>query len=922
MTAAYSEFIESVASVVVQTAARQFLAKLRVRRLREKRYASRKSPTTRGTLAKSVAARTVAARMKANTSRQHSNVVKVDMFTLAAIRIQAAYRGWYARDCIAIDKYCATIIQKNFRRKTASNWFATCVHGVVKIQSAFRAYEVRKSLTEHNHGSSDIIYNMAATVIQAQWRCFKCEMDFLRVYEDILLVQSVARGWITRFRVRSWMRKHNVQSSRSLKQSDSSSRKKTLSSHAYKLPHGYHNHTAFMKQSLPSPVRKDHSMKSQQQRRESAHAEPNLTRHLDISIDSSEDGLIEIYHNNVQEQKYSNDATGEQSKTQPRARDAAPFDEGGGDQGNTWAGRGAKFGIKGRMSALEQARGRVVSSSSHDETISHGKASASHSIARDGHAFVPAKSVQPGLRNSTSFDAIAKQPATVGRQPQAESFGKTGGKVVDSRPGGGNNIPAQAEIDATHLATASSVLAGWRSREKRGSNFKPATNQNSPARGNETNSVRPEVEYSGSFDLVSRTAAAPPASQVQSIGTESAALSKPQPDYARAESEQKEDATASNIHTAWRNREKNGGSFGPRDTSASVIPSTRNSNSTTSGNETNLERPVVAYSGSFDLAAKKQTKATASEVRSVGTNDVTLSDPNPDLDCVSSEQKEHATASNVLAGWRNREKKGSSFDQSDTPVDINNPSPGSIKKPAWLAKLEEKGKGHVPGGALEQPAKVKPSWQKNRSGLSLSKSQDESHFPSQQADNSTQDKSFGTQLRSMGHELQDEKKEDVAVSSSVTALPADQTQYQQPDRPSSSSDAIQPERSTGLDDSGPAKVSPVNISEQAVQKRDSIEPSQTSVDPLKSKSTTHMKMRTKRSSSEQQRIDGMHQKFIRAGLMGRAEKEKISFASMTSAEYEGQKMEQGGDYEPTASDLIHAWKGVNQTQPEMRGKLF
>jgi len=60
------------------------------------------------------------------------------------------------------------------------------------------------------------VYDIAAIMIQTQWRSFVCEMNFLRTYEDILVVQSVVRGWVTRRRIRSWLRANNIRTSRRL----------------------------------------------------------------------------------------------------------------------------------------------------------------------------------------------------------------------------------------------------------------------------------------------------------------------------------------------------------------------------------------------------------------------------------------------------------------------------------------------------------------------------------------------------------------------------------------------------------------------------------------------------------------------------------------------------------------------------------
>jgi hypothetical protein len=90
-------------------------------------------------------------------------------------------------------------------------------------------------------------------------------------------------------------------------------------------------------------------------------------------------------------------------------------------------------------------------------------------------------------------------------------------------------------------------------------------------------------------------------------------------------------------------------------------------------------------------------------------------------------------------------------------------------------------------------------------------------------------------------------------------------------------------------------------------------------DPLKSNSPVHLEMRSRRSESEQLRVDAMHHIFLRTGLIGRREKETISFAHTSSAQYQANH---DNDFRPAARDLIHAWKDSDQTQPVMTGKLF
>jgi myosin heavy subunit len=273
---AYAEFIEVVASVVVQTAARQLLARIRVRKMRESQLGeSQKQRNAEYRQPQSLSSAPPTRQGKPpNADRDMSKL----MFDLAAIRIQAAFRGWWARDCITVDNYCACIIQKNYRthrcwetyllncyrivkvqsvvrRKLAHDRAGTLLYCIVVIQAAFRGYFVRKRMGPQR--SRILSPDKAATIIQSQWRSFSSEMNFLRSYEDVLVVQSIARGWITRRLIRSWLKAHNIQtSSRLLGQPTHLQRS---SSYSYDLPRSFSNHTEFIRNRLPVSGRPPHA---------------------------------------------------------------------------------------------------------------------------------------------------------------------------------------------------------------------------------------------------------------------------------------------------------------------------------------------------------------------------------------------------------------------------------------------------------------------------------------------------------------------------------------------------------------------------------------------------------------------------------------------------------------------------------------
>ena len=149
--------------------------------------------------------------------------VAQDMYELAAIQIQSVYRGFWVRDCLDVDHYCATVLQRMYRglqcrknyardiwrivlvqswcrrnsvRESAANILA---HAIV-IQSAVRAHVARKRFRLYREKNL-LSRHAAATSIQSRWRSFVCEAHFIRELVDVLIVQTVVRKWIARQRV-------------------------------------------------------------------------------------------------------------------------------------------------------------------------------------------------------------------------------------------------------------------------------------------------------------------------------------------------------------------------------------------------------------------------------------------------------------------------------------------------------------------------------------------------------------------------------------------------------------------------------------------------------------------------------------------------------------------------------------------------
>lgn len=282
-------FIETVAAIVVQTAARQFLAFLKVESLRftreskilESRILSIERAASeqadRASQGECEVVRRIGIReplvydqyqMKnilndtsiSNDFRviEASEISECDiddmamnLYHLAAVQIQAVYRGFWIRDCLDVDHYCTTVLQRTYRgfkcrkmvqrdvkniilvqswwrRNIARDDAANILAYVIVLQAVYRGHRVRKRYKIHEEkvanykakwAAATIIqwiwrgYNVrklyenyrdgestmeraAATAIQSRWRAFVCEAYFIRTLVDVLIVQTVVRRWL------------------------------------------------------------------------------------------------------------------------------------------------------------------------------------------------------------------------------------------------------------------------------------------------------------------------------------------------------------------------------------------------------------------------------------------------------------------------------------------------------------------------------------------------------------------------------------------------------------------------------------------------------------------------------------------------------------------------------------------------------
>ncbi len=173
------DFMEVVAAIVIQTFFRRHLAY----RLTCRRY--------RAVL---IIQRFLHDRLK----RKGENVRAVEgtaykMYDMAAVQIQAAWRGWWVRDCMNVENYCATIIQKTFRSYLERGNFKYDLYSVTMAQAQVRGYLARSKINREKK---------AAVMIQCQWRVFQAKYKIYQNLAHILIVQSVCRRFLAKKRVK------------------------------------------------------------------------------------------------------------------------------------------------------------------------------------------------------------------------------------------------------------------------------------------------------------------------------------------------------------------------------------------------------------------------------------------------------------------------------------------------------------------------------------------------------------------------------------------------------------------------------------------------------------------------------------------------------------------------------------------------
>ncbi|GAX12061.1 hypothetical protein FisN_8Lh163 [Fistulifera solaris] len=190
-------FLETVAAIVIQTNARRFLAMRYVDRLTEQIVNEMHAKYVRlyknehrinGNVVHEITPSTKSDTNRAQTSfnavpvspqrTDHNRILKDDMqqemgydlFNLAAIRIQAAFRGFWARDSLDVEHFCASLIQKYVRRYLCE--------------------------TKYKYGHYHV-YPYAVR-IQTTWRGVLAKQNLHRSIGAAILIQAYARGFIER----------------------------------------------------------------------------------------------------------------------------------------------------------------------------------------------------------------------------------------------------------------------------------------------------------------------------------------------------------------------------------------------------------------------------------------------------------------------------------------------------------------------------------------------------------------------------------------------------------------------------------------------------------------------------------------------------------------------------------------------------
>lgn len=868
----YKGFIEAVASVVVQTAARQFLAKLRVNRMRNSRKSSkqalyRKSRTKRPMM----------------QNRQVQPGRTQTRYDVAATTIQRLFRGWFMRDCMTIESYCATVIQKSYRawrarrkfiydryrvitvqsiarRKMSYDVYATCMYCVVAIQAAFRGYRVRKVTNDYlkpraskPRGSmprgwkqarskpppkATFRQALAATKIQAHWRSFHCEMAFLRTYESILLVQSIVRGYITRRLIRSWLRAHNIKASSRL-MGETPRRKRQVKA-PYNLPSTYQNHAAFMKKSLPAPL-------------EAASNTRNEGGYKEVSSPDRSTSSSTLWNK------------GSPSRSPARNEKAQDWRK----------NRDSEQRRAAEIAAYELDRNRRRVASLRKERIATTNSSQQSDESKDSSHFMTARA---GLRHVDSGDG-SEAPFDKNKSNVNSGSVTAGMSDIDKRRKH-NEISRKKALEENKRRDAETLSHAEEIKERR-----RKMEMKAEARRRDIESLKSPVNSVVDTDAgpvkksasVGEEVARPKASrstilaqarsfEPPSDGAEPPFSKKPSisSDKGMAPSGQKMNSAtshgASRVLAGWRSRE--------------------NQDSGAASQSVNLSTPAKQMVADETPQMKASVESPAATLPIKGRN-LKASNKNAPYGPRNSIHDE-------MRGCR-LESEQSRLDQMHeifVRVGLMASMPGGTPSVSGGNQIVES----IPSNDSindEKKEELEPSLPTTlRPPQKWKVKSYEPNVPVTTAPKEVAKSVFNSNTSNLKPPVELENPEEEKV---VTP---------------------EPERKT-------APVPSLTPNPQSVPVQ-----SQMSMKVPELTSAIHIEMRTRRSENEQRHLDAIHQTFLRVGLMGgRQKREVISFSNTTSSEYEQKNYEASRDDEERASYVRHNWE-ENQNKPQMLGKLF
>eukprot|EP00547_Thalassionema_nitzschioides_P012137 CAMPEP_0194258030 /NCGR_PEP_ID=MMETSP0158-20130606/40418_1 /TAXON_ID=33649 /ORGANISM="Thalassionema nitzschioides, Strain L26-B" /LENGTH=2814 /DNA_ID=CAMNT_0038997287 /DNA_START=32 /DNA_END=8472 /DNA_ORIENTATION=+ len=107
------------------------------------------------------------------------------------IQMQSLIRGYLVRQRFKSLNSKATLAQKVFRGYLARLNFQFDLIDIILVQSLIRQRKARKTLSQVKHDREI----RSAIKIQSQWRSYDCNMNYLHLLRDVVIVQSVTRTW-------------------------------------------------------------------------------------------------------------------------------------------------------------------------------------------------------------------------------------------------------------------------------------------------------------------------------------------------------------------------------------------------------------------------------------------------------------------------------------------------------------------------------------------------------------------------------------------------------------------------------------------------------------------------------------------------------------------------------------------------------